>query len=229
MVDAKSCTVPSTAEMRSVEDCICIFRRRSDVSFFSSVVFLETTSIRVCNAFNSDRQLCEGLSASRLASTIFSFTYDLASAKAFCVAVAATSHNSTASTASLATTSMPFKNGNSASCAFCSASSALVTRLVASAAYSDANTCSLCSLDALSTKFSFLSAAVNRFCIPFSSSFRKPCAVLSFTSTSFNVAPSFVCVDLLCFSRCSTVSIDGNWSSVGADIVATLSTSCSAS
>mmetsp|Transcript_71728 Transcript_71728/g.202506 ORF Transcript_71728/g.202506 Transcript_71728/m.202506 type:complete len:409 (+) Transcript_71728:2977-4203(+) len=67
-----------------------------------------------------------------------------------------------------------------------------------------------------------------RLRMPWSSSFRNPWAVFSFTSTNLAVVPSLVWADAVCFSMRSTASAAGCSSARGTAAAATFSTSTSA-
>mmetsp|Transcript_67806 Transcript_67806/g.192187 ORF Transcript_67806/g.192187 Transcript_67806/m.192187 type:complete len:410 (-) Transcript_67806:1678-2907(-) len=148
---------------------------------------------------------------------------------AFWVCAAAASQVAMAFCASAeASTSMPFRNGSSASPVFWTSASAFSTFSTACEMSSAHKSRSFCSLAALTTADSFFSAAVMRVLMPASSSFRKPLAFLSFTSTSFAVALSLFCAEVVAFSILSTASAEGWSSASGAAAVATFSTSPSA-
>mmetsp|Transcript_36579 Transcript_36579/g.116417 ORF Transcript_36579/g.116417 Transcript_36579/m.116417 type:complete len:258 (+) Transcript_36579:3703-4476(+) len=67
-----------------------------------------------------------------------------------------------------------------------------------------------------------------RALIPVSSSFRKPCALLSFASTSLAVAPSLPCAEAVALPMRSSTSAEGCSSANGSAAAETLSTSLSA-
>mmetsp|Transcript_128263 Transcript_128263/g.222367 ORF Transcript_128263/g.222367 Transcript_128263/m.222367 type:complete len:323 (-) Transcript_128263:440-1408(-) len=152
-----------------------------------------------------------------------------ASAIAFWARDAASSQALIASVASLeASTSMPFRKGISASDIFTRSSSAFSTFSTARARISATSSLSFCCEDDFTTAANFASACPARVLIPWSSSRRKPWALLSLMSMSFAVAFSFVCTDAAAFSMRSTSSAAGGSSGLrGTAWAATLSTSTS--
>mmetsp|Transcript_16288 Transcript_16288/g.46372 ORF Transcript_16288/g.46372 Transcript_16288/m.46372 type:complete len:299 (+) Transcript_16288:1304-2200(+) len=193
IVFASFCTAASTAATFSPDICICVFRLRSAVSFFNSASLVAPPSSRFCSAAISLAEASAGLFDNSFMSTNFCTTSVRAFVTAFWAAAAASSQAATAAMASRgARLSRPLRNGSSASFALATAASAFSTWRVASATISVHSSRSFCSLDEVTTMASFLSAAEIFARIAVNSSRRNPVALLSFTSTSFAVADSFV-------------------------------------
>mmetsp|Transcript_107408 Transcript_107408/g.269411 ORF Transcript_107408/g.269411 Transcript_107408/m.269411 type:complete len:208 (-) Transcript_107408:1936-2559(-) len=122
--------------------------------------------------------------------------------------------------------SKPLRKGSSASPVLPSSASAFKTSSSASAIIPEHTKRSLCSLAAATTVASFFSAAEIFDRMAESSSRSTPEALLSFTSTSLDVAVSLVWADAVAFSMRSTCSADNCSSPLAATAVAaTLSTS----
>mmetsp|Transcript_52979 Transcript_52979/g.140617 ORF Transcript_52979/g.140617 Transcript_52979/m.140617 type:complete len:231 (-) Transcript_52979:292-984(-) len=210
IADCNFWTASSTPEIFSLEACIWDFRFLSAVSFFDSASLAASPSSLFWSASSCFVQVSEGPSENCLTSASFSTMNLRVSAIDFWAEDAEASHMPMATRASLGDmVSMPFRKGSSASAVFWTSDLTLSTFSTACAKRSDANDFSFCTFEAAINSPNLVSAFVIRDRMACNSAFKTPCALLSFTSTSFAVVVTLVFAETVAFSMRSTASGEG--------------------